>query len=149
MVTTRIALAAAAAVALCACAGGGSAAPKDWRPVAGQRNAWTNAGGSQQYRYDTASFGGTLSDLASQVTIDALMKNRGAKLQGSNKPLPACPGAAGVATFRLSGGELLAEGFAVRNNQAVRTYYLRPAGAAPDPGVLQAMQNVLCRPPAS
>lgn len=149
MVTTRIALAAAAAVALYACAAGGSAAPKDWRPVAGHRNAWTNASGSQQYRYDTAPFSGTLSDLASQVTIDALMKNRGAKLQGSNKPLPACPGAAGVATFRLSGGELLTEGFGVRDNQAVRTYYLRAAEAGADPDVLQAMQNVLCKPPAS
>jgi hypothetical protein len=139
---------AAAVVSLYACAGGGSTAPKDWRPVAGQRNAWTNASGSQQYRYDTASFGGTLSDLASQVTIDALMKNRGAKLQGSNKPFPACPGAAGVATFRLGGRKLLAEGFAVHDNQAVRTYYLRPVGAEADPGVLDAMQSVLCKPPA-
>jgi hypothetical protein len=132
-----------------ACGGGGSPAPKNWRPVAGERNAWTNASGSQQYRYETATFGGTLSDLASQVTIDALMKNHGAKLQGSNKPFPACPGAAGVASFRLSSGELLAEGFAVRDNQAVRTYYLRPVGADADPDVLDAMHSVLCKPPAS
>jgi hypothetical protein len=138
---------AAAVVSLYAC-GGGSPAPKDWRPVVGQRNAWTNASGSQRYRYETATFGGTLSDLASQVTIDALMRNRGAKLQGSNKPFPACPGAAGVATFRLGGGRLLAEGFAVRDNQAVRTYYLRPNGTRADPAVLDAMQSVLCKPPA-
>jgi len=138
---------AAAVVSLCACGGGGSAAPKNWRPVAGHRNAWTNASGTQQYNYDAAPFGGTLSDLASQVTIDALMKNRGAKLQGSNKPFPACPGAAGVATFRLGGGRLLAEGFAVRDNQAVRTYYLRPMAAQADTDVVDAMQNVLCNPP--
>ncbi len=141
-------MAAAAAVALYACGGGASAAPKDWRPVAGQRNAWTNAGGSQQYRYETTAFGGTLSDLASQVTIEALMKNPGAKLQGSNKPFPPCPGAAGVATFRLRGGHLLAEGFAVQDNRAVRSYYARPDGAPDDPNVLQAMQSVLCKPPA-
>lgn len=146
--TTRIALAAAAAVSLYACAGGTSAAPKNWSAVAGQRNAWTNASGAQQYRYDTAAFGGTLSDLASLVTIDALTKNPGAKLQGSI-PFPACPGAAGLATFRLRGGELLAEGFGVRDNQAVRTHYRRPAGTRADPDVLQAMQSVLCRPPAS
>jgi len=134
------------AIALSACGGGGSAAPKNWQPVRGERNAWTNGSGSQ-YRYDVAPFGGVLSDLASRVTIDALTKNRGAKWQGNN-PLPACPGAAGLATFRLDGRELLVEGFAVRDNRAVRTHYLRPAGRRPDPDVLQAMQNVLCTPPA-
>jgi hypothetical protein len=140
----RILLAAALAL-LCAC-GGGSAAPKNWSALAGQRNAWTNGRGSE-YRYDAAPFSGTLSDLASQVAIDALTKNRGAKLQSSN-PFPACPGAAGLATFRLDGRGLLAEGFAVRDNQAVRTHYLRPATAGADPDVLQAMQSVLCKPPA-
>ncbi len=136
-------MAAAAVVALSACAGG-SPAPKDWRPIAGERNAWTNASGSEQYRYDTAAFSGNLSDLASQVAIDALTKNRGAKLQSSN-PFPACPGAAGLATFRLGGGVLLAEGFAVQNAQAVRVHYRRPAAMRADPDVLEAMQNVLCK----
>jgi hypothetical protein len=138
-------LAAVAIALLCGCAGG-STAPKNWRPLAGEKNAWTNETGSQ-YSYDAAPFGGTLSDLASQVAIDALTKNRGAKLQSSD-PFPACPGAAGLATFRLAGRALLAEGFAVRDNQAVRTHYLRPAGARADPNVLQAMESVLCKPPA-
>jgi hypothetical protein len=131
---------------LCACAGGGSPAPKNWRPVAGEAHAWTNGSGSE-YRYDVVPFGGSLSDLASQVTIDALIKNRGAKLQSSN-PLPACPGAAGVATFRLASGEILAEGFAVSNNHALRAHYLRPARARADPDVMQAIQSLLCQPPA-
>ncbi len=139
-------MASVAIASLCACGGGGSPAPKNWSPIAGEKNAWTNGGGSQ-YRYDTASFGGSLSDLASQVAIDALTKNRGAKLQSSN-PFEACPGAAGLATFRLDGHGLLAEGFAVRDNRAVRTHYLRPEGARADPDVLQAMQAVLCKPPA-
>jgi len=131
---------------LSACTGGASAAPKNWQTIPGARNAWTNGRGSQ-YRYDSAPFGGALSDLASEVAIDALTRNRGAKLQSSN-PFPACPGAAGLATFRLSSRALLAEGFAVRDGQAVRAHYLRPAGAPADPAVLQAMQSVLCKPPA-
>jgi len=94
-----------------------------------------------------ASFGGTLQDLASQVTIDALTRNPGAKLQGSN-PFGPCPGAAGVATFRLANRRTLQAGFAVREGQAVRVTYIRPMGTPVDPNVLQAMQNVLCTPPA-
>jgi hypothetical protein len=148
-VTIRIALAFSGIALLNACSGGGSAAPKDWHPVAGTTGAWTSGSGSQtqEYRYGAATFGGTLQDLASQVTIDALTGNRGAKLQSSN-PFGPCPGAAGVATFRLADRKTLEAGFAVRNGQAVRVRYVRPAGAPADRNALQAMQYVLCVPPA-
>lgn len=81
--------------------------------------------------------------MASGVAIDALLRNPGARLRGSD-PFPACPGAAGVATFSLRGGSTLKEGFAVHDGLAVRTLYTLPAGAAPDPNVIAAMQNVLC-----
>jgi hypothetical protein len=86
---------------------------------------------------------GTLPDLASAVAIDVLLHNHGAKLR-SSEPLAPCPGAAGVATVRLSGGKTLQEGFAVHDAWAVRTVYTRPAAAQPDPSVEAAMQNVLC-----
>jgi hypothetical protein len=147
-VTTRIALAFSAIALLNACSGG-SPAPKNWQAVAGKNGAWTLGTGSQaqEYRYGVASFAGTLQDLASQVTIDALTGKRGAKLQGSN-PFGPCPGAAGVATFRLANRRTLQAGFAVRDGRAVRTSYIRPMGTPVDPDVLQAMQNVLCTPPA-
>ena len=146
--TTRIALAFSAIALLNACSGD-SPAPKNWQAVAGTNGVWTLGTGSQaqEYRYGVASFAGTLQDLASQVTIDALTGNRGAKLQGSN-PFGPCPGAAGVATFRLANRRTLQAGFAVRDGRAVRTSYIRPMGTPVDPDVLQAMQNVLCTPPA-
>jgi len=147
-VTIRIALAFSAIALLNACSGG-SPAPKNWHAVTGTNGAWTLGGGSraQEYRYGVASFGGTLQDLASQVTIDALTGNPGAKLQGSN-PFGPCPGAAGVATFRLANRRTLQAGFAVRDGRAVRVSYVRPTGTPVDPDALQAMQNVLCTPPA-
>jgi len=137
------------AIALLNACSGGSPAPKNWHAVAGTSGAWALGSGSraQGYRYGVASFGGTLQDLASQVTIDALTRNPGAKLQGSN-PFGPCPGAAGVATFRLANRRTLQAGFAVREGQAVRVTYIRPMGTPVDPNVLQAMQNVLCTPPA-
>ena len=145
----RIALALTAIVLLSSCGGKESPAPANWQPIPGARDAWSHGAGSlaQEYRYQSTAFEGGLQDLASQVTIDALTRNRGAKLQGSN-PFADCPGAAGVATFRIAGGKTLQEGFAVRQGQAVRVAYTRPAGTPIDPNVVQAMRSVLCVPPA-
>ena len=122
-----------------------SPAPKGWQAVPGAANTWTSGSGAnhQEYSYDQSAFGGSLKDLASRVTIDALLRYRGARLLGS-VPFGPCQGAAGVATFRLAGGDTLQRGFAVRNDRAVQTRYLRPTGAPVDPNVDQAMQAVLC-----
>jgi hypothetical protein len=77
------------------------------------------------------------------MTIDVLLKSRGARLRSSN-PLAPCPGAAGLATFTLPGGRVLQEGFAVHDGQAVRAAYTRPASAPADPNVAAAMQSALC-----
>ncbi len=115
----------------------------------GASAAWSSGSGStaQEYFYAKRKFGGTLQDLASQVTIEALMQHHGAKFRGS-LPFAPCPGAAGVATFTLPGGETLAEGFTVGNGQEVRTTYVRPRGAPADPNVGAAMQSALCIIPA-
>jgi hypothetical protein len=144
----RIALAVGAAALLGACSTS-SAAPKNWRAIPGQRQAWSIGSGAsaQEYRYQVTAFTGGLQDLASQVAIDALTRYRGARLQAST-PFAPCPGAAGVANFRLADRKTLQEGFAVRNDQALRAYYFHPTGTSPDPNVWQAMQNVLCVLPA-
>jgi hypothetical protein len=140
-VKARIAL---IALVLTAC-NGASAAPKGWTAVPGSTDAWSHGRGAagQEYSYSRKRFMGTLPDLASAVAIDVLLHNHGAKLR-SSEPLAPCPGAAGVATVRLSGGKTLQEGFAVHDAWAVRTVYTRPAAAQPDPSVEAAMQNVLC-----
>ena len=131
------------------CGHGGSAAgPAGWQPMPGASAAWTSGSGpnAQEYRYVRRQFAGTLQDLASSVTIDVLLRNRGAKLQGS-VPFAPCPGTAAVATFTLPGGKTLEQGFAARDNQSVQTAYVRPAGAAADPAVTAAMQSSLCITP--
>jgi hypothetical protein len=134
-----------ASVALAAGCGGSSTGPRGWQPVPGASAAWTTGSGmeTQRYFYSKTGFSGGLQDLASQVTIDNLMRHHGARFLGS-APLAACPGAAGVATFVLPEQAKLEEGFAVHDGQAVRVRYLRPASAQADPSATQAMQSALC-----
>ncbi|MGA8575629.1 MAG: hypothetical protein WB609_08115 [Candidatus Cybelea sp.] len=113
----------------------------------GPRSAWSSGTGTtaQEYSFTRRPFDGTLQDLASTVTIDVLLHHRGARLGGSN-PFKPCPGAAGIATFSVPGERRLDEGFAVRDGVAIRTSYVRPAGVAEDPNVIDAMRNALCVP---
>ena len=144
-----IALAAVAVVLLSGCAGGRSpAAPRDWKPLPGASDAWTNGSGpsEQEYSYVRKPFEGSLQDLASVVTIDALLRHRGAKSNGT-APLAACPGLAAVATFTLPDDSILQEGFTVRNGASVRVTYARPAGARVDFNAAAAMQEALCSRP--
>ena len=133
-----------AALLLAACSSA-SPAPKGWTPVPGGKNLWSTGSGAerQEYSYSSQTFPGQLSDLSSRVTIDVLLKSRGARLRSSN-PLAPCPGAAGLATFSLAGERVLQVGFAVADGQAVRVTYVRPASAPADPNVAAAMQSALC-----
>ena len=106
-----------------------------------------SAPNAQEYRYTQKPFTGSLQDLASVVTIDALLRHRGAKSKGS-RPFAACPGLAGVASFTLPDDSVLQEGFTVRDGVSVRVTYSRPAGSPVDSNAAAAMQNALCRRPA-
>ncbi len=113
--------------------------------MADAKNSWSYGGGAalQEYSYSREAYSGALPDLASQVTVDVLTRYRGAKLLGS-VPFEPCPGLAGVARFALPGSKQLEIGFSARIGAAIRTRYLRPAGAPQDPNVTAAMQDVLC-----
>jgi hypothetical protein len=133
-----------AATALAACSSP-STAPSGWQPAGSTHGAWRRGSGAtlQTYTYTIRDFSGMLPDLASEVAIDVVLQHRGSKLRSSN-PLGPCPGAAGLATFTLPANETLEEGFAVHDGQARRATYVRPSGAAADPAVATAMQNLLC-----
>jgi hypothetical protein len=146
-VRTRLPIAATIAILVACGHGGAPAAPKGWQPMPGTSNAWTSGGPEpQQYSYHRVHFGGTLTDLASAVTINVLIHYRGAKFRNS-VPFTPCQGAAGVATFILPGGSTLEEGFAVSGTDSIRTTYLRPPGTPGDPNVTEAMQSALCVTP--
>ncbi len=134
---------AVAAATLVACAAT-APGPKGWQPVAGDPNAWTTGAGTatQTYAYAEHSFGGALPDLASQVTIDAVLHHHARMLR--SEPFAPCPGLAGVARFVLPGGGSLTEGFRVLDGRSVRVTYQRGAGVAADPAVDEAMKSALC-----
>lgn len=143
MVRFPIALA-AAALLIEACSSA-PAGPKGWQSDPSVPNGWSTGSGAarEEYTYQSTAFDGTRQDLASRVTIDALIRDRGAKLQ-SSVPFAPCPGLAAVATFRRGGGTTLQVGFAVRDGHAIRVRYVRPSGAPADPAVTEAMQSALC-----
>lgn len=94
----------------------------------------------------TATSTGSLSDLASQVTTDTLLRNRGAKLLKA-QPFAPCPGEAGEQTFTLSGpqgAQVLRVGFTQWNGRTTVVSYRRPARAGDDPQALEAMRRSLC-----
>jgi hypothetical protein len=133
-----------ATLALAAACARLSPTPKGWQPITGASGMWSSGNGrnAQEYFYSTHEFAGTLSDLASRAAIDGVIRYHG-KLRGT-RPFEACPGVAAVVSFQLRTRQLLEIGFAVRNGQAVRVSYLRPATAARDPNVTEAMRNALC-----
>jgi hypothetical protein len=143
--TLGLALLALAALAAC---NSPSPQPAGWQPIRGAQGGWTTGTGSntQIYLYARRSFGGTLQDLASQETINVLLRYRGARFLRSD-PFGSCPGAAGLATFKLQGARILERGFSVQNGHAVEVTYLRPASAPPDAAATAAMKGALCAPP--
>ncbi len=140
-----LALLALGPLAACSAA---SPQPAGWEPIPGAKSGWTTGTGAstQIYLYAKRSFGGTLQDLASQETINVLLRYHGARLLRS-EPFGPCPGAAGVATFTLEGARILERGFSVQNGQAVEVSYLRPAAAPPDAAAAAAMKGALCAAP--
>ena len=100
----------------------------------------------QRYTISGTAFTGSLSDLASRVAINQLLRHTGTRFIRS-LPLPDCPGEAGLAYFR--GPKLLTEAaFGVENGRALTAVYERPIRAPRAPEVDAARRALLCVLPA-
>lgn len=130
--------------------GAPSDAPAGWQAVAGQPATWSHADalGTQRYSVVRKAFDGGLHALASQVTVNAVLGARKARLL-SSLPFPPCPGMAGILTLALPGRpETRIEiGFAVRRSREILATYTRPAAAPVDPAVEAARSALLCKAP--
>jgi hypothetical protein len=94
----------------------------------------------------TANSTATLSDLASQVTTDTLLHNKGARLLKA-EPFPPCPGEAGDQTFALvtaRGPAFLRVAFTQWNGTTTIASYQRPAKASDDPDAVNALRRAVC-----
>jgi hypothetical protein len=97
----------------------------------------------------TGSSSGSLSDLASQVTTDTLLRHKGAKLL-SAVPFPPCPGEAGEQTFSVparGGPDVLHVAFTQWNGKTTIASYERPAKASDDPAAVDALRKAVCSNP--
>lgn len=122
------------AAILAACAGGASVV--DFKARTGEHFTMKR----------TPSGGATLSDLASQVTTDTLLRDRGAKLVKA-EPFPACPGEAGEQIFDLktpAGPAVLRVAFTQWNGTTTIASYERPAKSADDPQADDALRRSVC-----
>ncbi|HTX55841.1 MAG TPA: hypothetical protein VMD47_01935 [Candidatus Acidoferrales bacterium] len=134
---------ACAGVVLTSCSGkGGNGGPAGWSKV--DATTWVQGSGAAQERYVSTStaFSGSLKDLASQETINVILRYPGAHFV-SSVPLAACPGEAGLATFR-SRKATIESAFSVQNDRALTILYERPAGAKPSDAVTSALGAALC-----
>lgn len=97
----------------------------------------------------TPSAGASLSDLASAVTTNTLLRYRGAKLVKA-EPFPACPGEAGQQIFDLRtprGPAVLRVAFTQWNGTTAIASYERPAKASDDPQADDALRRSVCSSP--
>lgn len=82
--------------------------------------------------------------MASSVTTDTLLRNKGAKLLKA-VPYPPCPGEAGLQTFSLDGGRTVLEvAFTQWTGTAVTASYRRAASTAEDPNAADALRRAVC-----
>ncbi|MHB8148407.1 MAG: hypothetical protein ACYDGM_14255 [Vulcanimicrobiaceae bacterium] len=138
----RTAIALIFVLALAACGSSGVAGPAGWQKSGPA--TWKSASG-ERYTYASRNFGGTLSDLASQLVIGVELSNSGARLLRSD-PIATCPAQAGIATF-VQGATTIQQAFAVIDNHAITIAYERPSSTPPSPAVAAAMQHTLCVAP--
>ena len=101
----------------------------------------------QVYTTVTKPYAGDLKSFASQVTIDTVLGQPGARLV-SSLPFPGCPGSGGLAIYNLPKSipaSVLLVGFMVRDGSATTASYIRPASMRPDPGITAAMRSAICQ----
>lgn len=142
----------AAAIALCAClagcGGGGSSAPGGWRVVTKNAAQTVYADSADPKRTLSVSapvtYGGSLKDLSTKLTIDTVLRVPGAKMEQATM-FPPCPGEAGLLIFtRAKTPERIEIAFTQWNGKAVTATYRAPSGAKPGKAVTQRMRQAVC-----
>lgn len=135
---------------LTACGGtGGPVAPKGWHELAKDANGTTYADPADDRRTLTVSaatpYDGTLKDLSTRLTIDAVLHEPRTKLERATTFEP-CPGEAGLLIFRRSTTppKAMEIAFTQWNGKAVSATYRGPAGAPPGDAVIAAMRSAVC-----
>jgi hypothetical protein len=140
----------ACALLLTACGGQGGAGaqahPDGWQSKGG---AWIDPQDPRQRFASTSKQNAanlTLGDLASQVTTDMLLSNKGARMLRADR-YPGCPGEAGLQTFAVRAPgetEVLRVAFTQWNGTIVTTTYRRPSAALDDPAAVTALTRSVC-----
>ncbi len=146
--TIVLTLACASLITGCGAQGGqGSAAhPDGWKA---QGKVWIDPRNPREQFSavsNSNSGGASLSDLASQVTTDALLTHKGARLLRSDR-FPGCPGEAGLQSFAVTGPhetDVLRVAFTQWNGNAVIGSYQRPAAISDDPAAVMALTQAVC-----
>jgi hypothetical protein len=142
------AFAAALLFAVAGCGGngtpGGPAHPDGWTKTTQTGvETWTKPNAANQtFVYSSKPFDGTTKDLASQITLDIVLKRHGKLLR--TVAFAPCPGEAGLQTYRIPPATLLLIAYAAYGDKALTATYTRPASAPEDPAALAAMQKSVC-----
>lgn len=142
-----IALALLAATGGC---GGGSGTPGEPSHPAGWTKSMQNGvetwskpnSPAQVFTATSKPFDGTTKDLASQITLDTVLKRHGKLLR--TVAFPPCPGEAGVQTYSIPPSTLLTIAYAAYGDKALTASYSRPKNAPEDPAATDAMRSTVC-----
>lgn len=142
-------------LAVCACGGSGgigTAHPEGWTAHGqGATTFWSDPrNGHERFEVKSTAANGSLSDLASSVTTNTILRHKGARLMRA-QPFPACPGEAGWQTFALktpAGLAVLHVAFTQWNGSQVVASYERPANVRDDPAAIDALRRDVCATPA-
>jgi len=121
----------------------GAAQPQGWTKSTTAASTWAKPGSpGETFSSTTKPFDGTTKDLASQITLDAVLKHH-AKLERT-VAFPPCPGEAGLQTYRVPPSTLMLVAYAVYGDKEITATYSRPQNAAEDPAAMDALRKSVC-----
>lgn len=131
-------------------------APAGWKRQStgnGGNPVWFNPKNPREQYMTTSTTNayGTLKDVASTVSANAILQHPGAKFV-SGIPFPGCPGEAGLQTFSLPPGpghgkERLQVAFTIWNGKALTSQYEGPVNERPSAQAMHAMLESVCTEP--
>ena len=145
----HLAIALALLAGTSACGGGNGTPgepshPSGWtKSMQNGVETWTNPNApSETFIATSKPFDGTTKDLASQITLDTVLKRHGKLLH--TVAFPPCPGEAGLQTYRLRPSTLLTVAYAAYGDKALTATYSRPEKAGEDAAAMDAIRRTVC-----